>query len=73
MSDMTKRPCRLPGPWRVQLTISGYVVVDDDGHLIVHLHGRETEADAHRDRTLTKAEAGRIAFNIAQLPDLLGR
>jgi K+/H+ antiporter YhaU regulatory subunit KhtT len=51
----------------------GYVVRDADGNAIAYLYGRDNEVDARQEKTLTNEEARRIAFNIAQMPDLLGR
>jgi hypothetical protein len=44
-----------------------------NGQALAYLYSRENEAEARQAKVLTKDEARRIAYNIARLPELLGK
>jgi len=64
---------RFPQPWSVELIPGGYKVLDADGQSLAYVYGRETKANSDIAKVLTKDEARRIARNIAELPELLGK
>jgi K+/H+ antiporter YhaU regulatory subunit KhtT len=64
---------RFPPAWHADKTPHGYVVRDANGQAIEYIYSRENEAEARQAKVLTKDEARRIAINIAQLPELLGK
>jgi hypothetical protein len=51
----------------------GYVVRDANGQTLAFVYSRDSDAEARQANVLTKAEARRIAINIARLPELLGK
>ena len=63
---------RIPPPWRADRTPHGYVVRDANGQELAYIYSREKEVEA-RQAMLTKDEARRVAINIAQLLELLGK
>ena len=62
---------RFPAPWRADKIAGGYVVRDANGQALVYVYSRDNEAEALQAKVLTKAEARRIAVNVA--PQLLGK
>jgi hypothetical protein len=64
---------RFPTPWHADKIPGGYVVRDASGQALAYIYSRENEAEARQAKVLTADEARRIAFNIARLPDLLGK
>jgi hypothetical protein len=48
-------------------------VRDANGQALAYLYSRESEGEARQAKVLTLDEAGRIAVNIARLPELWGR
>jgi hypothetical protein len=70
---MAEPPRRLPPPWRAEELLGGYVIRDADGQALAYVYSRDDEAEARQKKVLTKDEARRIAFAIAQLPELLGK
>jgi hypothetical protein len=64
---------RFPSPSHADPMPGGYVVRDANGQALAYLYSRENDAEARQAKVLTKDEARRIAFNIARLPELLGK
>ena len=62
---------RFPAPWRADKIAGGYFVRDANGQALVYVYSRDNEAEALQAKVLTKAEARRIAVNVA--PQLLGK
>ena len=62
---------RFPPPWRAEKMPGGYVVRDANDQALAYVYSRATAADAMAAKVLTEDEAGRVAVNIARLPDLL--
>jgi hypothetical protein len=63
----------LPAAWRVDKIPGGCVVRDANGQALACVCSRENEAEARQAKVLTNDKARRIAINIAQLPELLGK
>jgi hypothetical protein len=61
---MTNR--RFPPPWTVH-PIPG----DASWQSLAYVYSRDSETDARTANVLTPDEAGRIAINVAKLPELL--
>jgi hypothetical protein len=66
-------PRRFPTPWHANKIPGGSVVRDANGQELAYIYSRENEAEARQAKVLTVDEARRIAVNIAQLPELLGK
>lgn len=64
-------PRKFPRPWRVERVRGGWQVVDHAGMVLAWCYGRADLHALNPDRTLTPAEAGRIATWIARLPELI--
>jgi len=69
---------RLPAPWTVEEIPGGYKVLDASGQALAYIYARypgpstrDTQAHADIAKVLTFDEAGRIAANVAKLPELL--
>jgi hypothetical protein len=59
---MAEPPRRFPTPWHADPMPGGYVVRDANGQALAYLYSRDNED-----------ERGRVAVNIARLPELLGK
>jgi len=68
---MPDEPRRFPAPWRADKIAAGYCIRDAGGQALAYVYARATMAEALQARTLTTDEARRIAYIIAQLPELL--
>jgi hypothetical protein len=66
-------PRRFPPPWRADKLLGGYVIPDANGQALAYVYSRDNEAKARRAKVLTPEEARHLAFNIARLPELLGK
>jgi hypothetical protein len=64
---------RFPSPWHTDPMPGGYIVRDANGQALAYLYSRDNKAEALQAKVLTKHDAQRIAVNLAQLPELLGR
>jgi len=73
LSAMAEPPRRFPSPWRASRMPGGYVVRDANGWALAYVYSRDDEAETRQAKVLTNDEARRIAVNIAQLPELLGK
>ncbi len=71
---MTSEPSRrFPPPWHADPMPGGYVVRDANGQTLAFVYSRDSDAEARQAKVLTKDEARRIAVNLAQLQELLGK
>ena len=59
---------RFPPPWSVEEGEMYFLVKDRDGQQLAYVHFDDPRSAA---KPLTRDEAGRIAANIAKLPELL--
>jgi hypothetical protein len=66
---MTHR--RFPAPWSAEVQPNYYVVRDANGQQIAYVYYSNDPDRRSAAKLLTKDAAGRIASNIAKLPDLL--
>ncbi len=66
-----KLPRRFPAPWQIELTASGFKVLDATGQALAYIYARETQQQADIAKVLTFDEARRIAVNVARLAELL--
>ena len=62
-----------PSPWTVEALDGGFKIVDANGQTLADVYGHADSRDAEIAKSLTLYEARRIASNIANLPDLLGK
>jgi hypothetical protein len=67
----TRRRLRRPG--LVEETLACFVVKDFRGQKLAYVYFEEEPGRQAAAGLLTRDEAGRIAANIAKLPDLIGR
>jgi hypothetical protein len=70
---MTESPRRFPAPWHADPMPGGYCVRDANGQSLAFVYSRDNPDEARQAKVLTKDEARRVAINIAQLPELLGK
>ena len=64
---------RLPAPWTVEATPSGFRVRDANGNSLAFVYGEDHIGRRQSQGLLTMDEARRVATAIARLPELLGR
>ena len=57
----------------VEALDGGFKIVDANGQTLADVYGHADSRDAEIAKSLTLYEARRIASNIANLPDLLGK
>jgi hypothetical protein len=67
--DMPTR--RFPPPWLVEEQDACFVVVDHSGQKLAYVYFEEEPGRRSAAKLLSRDEAGRIALNIAKLPELL--
>lgn len=69
---MSSAPGQLPPPWRIDLSLSGYIIRDANGRDLARVPFRHDEAEAMKANVLTYNEARVIAEAIARIPELFG-
>jgi hypothetical protein len=62
---------RFPPPWTIEELDACLVVRDHDGQALAYVHYEEEPGRRSAAKLLTRDESGRIAINIAKLPELL--
>jgi endo-1,4-beta-D-glucanase Y len=60
-----------PAAWSAELTPNCFIVRDADGQQLAYVYYESEPGRRSATKLLSKAEARRIAANIAKLPDLL--
>jgi hypothetical protein len=64
---------RFPPPWSVEETAPCFIVRDANGQALAFVYCEDEPGRRATGKLLTRDEAGRIAANIAELPELLRR
>ena len=64
-------PRRFPPPWSVDELDECFVVRDHNGQQLAYVYYEEEPGRRSAAKLLTRDESGRIAINIAKLPELL--
>jgi hypothetical protein len=64
---------RFPPPWSVEETALCFIVRDANGQALAFVYCEDEPGRRATGKLLTRDEAGRIAANIAELPELLRR
>jgi hypothetical protein len=62
---------RFPPPWTIEELDACFVVRDHDGQALAYVYYEEEPGRRSAAKLLTRDESGRIAINIAKLPELL--
>jgi len=62
---------RFPPPWSVEDIDAAFVVKDGSGQKLAYVYYEEEPGRRSAAKLLTRDESGRIAINIAKLPELL--
>jgi hypothetical protein len=73
MPDSRKPPRRFPPPRSVEETTPCFIVRDANGQALAFVYCEDEPGRRATGKLLTRAEAWRIAVNIAKLPELLRR
>ena len=72
MNEMAITARRFPPLWRVEEITESFKIVDATGQALAYVYFEDEAGRRMTMKRLTKAEARRIAANIAKLPELLG-
>jgi hypothetical protein len=64
---------RFPPPWSIEEQDGRFVVRDDNGQALIHIHFKDERSRGAAAKPFTREEAEHIAANFAKLPELLRR
>ena len=60
-----------PTPWSVEEADGCFIVRDNNGQALIHIHFHDERDRGSASKLFTRAEAEHIAANFAKLPELL--
>jgi len=62
---------RFPTPWSVEEADGCFIVRDNNGEALIHVHFQDKRGRKKGAKLFTRTEAEHIATNFAKLPELL--